>query len=305
MARQPRVTWDFLYRKIDAGEGSGFGEYYQAWIKIKRSNPSKVSSQVFKKIPPFHRAFHFLSKAEYKLALIFSWAGCHFREQLPIWPWDHPHPETGREPEIERYLRPSAGTIELCKEAGIDHGCFVGTNIPYVWTMDFCMHLPWVENKTKANVMVSAKPSEQLDPENAYDHSRVLEKLEIERRYCQEIGSAYLVGDYGAFPTMLMINLDAIVSCAVIPQSHYAHQIKKSFLDKHGHQLQKEHLGFTNDVLKSDFKCSENVAALIQNNLIWNQVIDVDLSKSIMHSKAPIPGGISMRASLRNNLENA
>lgn len=303
MSKGPKITWEYLNRKIAFGEGSGFGDSYLPWIQIKRWNPSTISSQVFKPIHPFKRPCHFLSKKEYRLALIFSWIGGQFREQFPIWPWDHPHPETGRNPELDRYLAFSTGTLKLCKDAGIDHGNFIGTNIPYVWTIDFCMHLPWLKDQTKATALISVKPSYQINPK-AYDHNRVLEKLEIERRYSKLIGASYFVGDHDAFPTRLMTNLDAIVSCASIPNNHYAHKIKHSFLDKHCYRLQDEHFGFTYEVLKRDFDCSDKAAALIQNNFMWNQIIDIDLSKTVIPNRTPIRGGVAMIAAYRKNMEN-
>lgn len=303
MARAPKPTWDRIERMIESGDGSGFGHDYQPWIKIKWWNPSPISFQFFRPIPPFKRSYHFLSKQEYKLGLLFLWAGCEIREQFPIWPWEHSHPETGRNIAFDRYLPPSIGTIDLCKEAGIEHGNFVGTKIPYVWTMDFCLHLPWVSQPAKTTTFVSAKPDSQTNPKLVNYFGRTMEKLEIERRYCLALGNNYFVGDHKAFSPELMKNLDAIISCSFIPSSHRAYKIKQQFLDRHGHRLQKEHLGFSFEVLQKDFGCNNLIAGLIQNNMCWNQNLDIDLSKPMTPAQTPVPGGKVLLSNLRKNLE--
>lgn len=305
MARAPKITWELLHHMIESGMGSGFGESYQPWIQIKRWNPSPVSTQVIEKLPPFKRSCHFLSKSEYDLALIFSWVGCEFREQFPLWPWPHPHPETGRDIANDKRLAQSSGLLDLCHDAGIKHGYFVGTAIPYIWTIDFAIYLPWVLDVTRSSCLVSVKPVANIlnKKEDALD--RTLEKLEIERRYADQIGANYHVGDHEAFPAMLISNLDLIHTAALIPSSHVAFNTKESFLDKHFDELIDAPLQFSIDVLTRDFGCNETTAALIQHHLLWHQVIDFDLSKPLSPIKSPSKGGIKLKAAIRKNLETS
>lgn len=305
MARAPKITWERLRHMIESGVGSGFGENYQPWIQIKRWNPSPVSTQVVKPLPPFKRPCHFLSKAEYSLALIFSWIGCEFREQFPLWPWPHPHPETGRNILVDTYLNESLGLIHLCDQAGIEHGNFIGTSIPYIWTIDFCLHLPWVTARSSSTCLVSVKPMNSMIAKVGNALDRTLEKLEIERRYTAEINAQYLIGDHKAFSSTLIGNLDRIHSCAHIPRTHKAYKIAQAFLDQNEHRLASEPSSYAYQTLMKSFGCDEKTAALIQNHLVWHQVIDCDLSKPLVADKPPTPGGRKLKVSIQKNLEAA
>lgn len=303
MARPPKVTWDRVNEMIANGIGSGFGEAYQPIIQIKRWNSSPVSTQVIKPLPPFKRACHFLSQSEYWLGLLFSWVGCEIREQFPLWSWPHPHPESGRNLSNDRFLKESSGLIEICKQADIKHGNYPGTNIPYIWSMDMCLYLPWVTDFKRNCTMVSVKPMSHKTYKDPDPINRSLEKLEVERRYCAELGIHYLVGDHQAFSSRLFGNLESIQSSATANQYHSSNFILERFLDKHGHKLHQQHLGFIREVLIKDYKCSDENAILLRNFLIWHQIIDIDLNAPINESLLPRQGGRAFKQSIKLNLE--
>lgn len=304
MARPPKVTWQRLNETISTGIGSGFGEFYQPIIQIKRWNPSPVSTQIIKPLPPFKRACHFLSQSEYWLGLLFSWVGCEIREQFPLWPWQHPHPENGRNLSNDRFLRESSGLMEICKQAGIEHGNYIGTNIPYISTMDLCLYLPWVIDFKRSCTMISVKPMSHKSFKNPDPITRSLEKLEIERRYCAELGIHYLIGDHQTFHTRLFGNLESIQPSALLNQHPQLSITLKMFLDKHEHKLNQEPLSFVREVLTRDYKCSGEVAVLMRNFLIWHQIIDFDLTEVINESHLPRAGGRVLKQTIRFNLED-
>lgn len=303
MARSPKMTWERLHQMISSGTGSGFGEKYKPWIQIKRWNPSPVSTQIIKPLPPFKRACHFLSKNEYSLALIFAWLGCEIREQFPLWPWHHPHPATGRNPEYDGHLAKSVGLIEICNAAKILHGNFVGTKIPYIWTMDFCLHLNWVSDFTRATTMISAKPLKQVCSKSDDALNRTIEKLEIERRYCKSLGIQYQIADHNAFERSFVGNLELLQPAAGIPTTAPLFEKMQLFLNKHEPNLSKLPLTCIDEILIKDFKCDVNNAVLIRNHLVWHQIIDVNLSKPLIPSQVPCQGGREYKIRLRKILE--
>lgn len=303
MARAPKVTWERLNEMIANGIGTGFGNAYQPLIQIKRWNPSPASTQVIKPLPTFKRSCHFLSQSEYWLGLLFNWVGCEIREQFPLWSWRHPHPENGRNIAHDRFLKESSGIIAICKQAGIKNGNYPGTNIPYIWSMDLCLHLPWVDNFKRNCTMVSVKPMSLKAFKDPDPITRSLEKLEVERRYCNEIGIHYLIGDHQAFNKRLFGNLESILSSANANRHHSSNFIIKRFLDKHGHKLHQQHLGFVREVLVKDYKCSDEHAILLRNFLIWHQIIDLDLNTPINESLLPKPGGRAFKQLIQSNLE--
>lgn len=300
---RPKIKWDYLSKKITNKDGTGFGNDYRPWITLERWNTSNVSIQCTKPLPPLSRSSHFLSLNEYHLGLAFAWAGAEVREQFPIWPWDHPHPESGRNIAIDRFLPHAMGTNNICKLIGITPGVYPGTDIKFIWTMDMCLHLPWVKDPLKSSAMVSVKPTELVVTDNGISLSRVNEKLEIERNYCEVIGMHYIWGDDAAFPKPLFGNLDNLRGSAVIPVNHHAHKIIQSFLEKHAHKLQCEPIEFTQLVLQQDFQCDLATACLIQNHFLWHQIIDANLAETVILRRKPKIGGRELRGKIRKILE--
>lgn len=300
---RPKIKWEYLAKKITDKDGTGFGNDYRPWITLERWNTSKVSTQCIKSIPPFSRASHFLSMNEYNLGLAFAWAGAEIREQFPLWPWDHPHPECGRNIATDRFLPHAMGTNNICEIIGITPGVYPGTDITFIWTMDMCLHLPWVKDPLKSSAMISVKPVSQVSTDQGISLSRVNEKLEIERNYCKVIGMHYIWGDDDAFPKVLFANLDNLRGSAVIPVHHPANRIMQSFLDTHAHKLQDEAIEFTQLVLQQDYNCDLTTGALIQNHLLWHQIIDANLAETLIYKRKPKVGGRELITKIRRVLE--
>ena len=262
-----------------------------------------MSVQVLKPLPPFKRKCHFFSLSEWYLGLLFAWIGAHVREQFPMWPWQHPHPEYDRNPEVDATLPWSEGMQSICRDMGIKHGFFVGTDIPYVWTMDLCLHLPWIPTPEKACALVSVKPLESerylyIDPLD-----RGPEKLEAERRYAQALDFPYFVGDRSLFPGPLFAQLESLADSAVLPRNHPWFSVLGRFLSKHGNSIAKYPLIEVSERLKADYAANNQQAAFLLNHIIWNQLIDCDLSLPIKTSLPPRPGGRSLQAAIRSSIQ--
>lgn len=299
MARPPKVTWDRLREKIEAGHGFGHGEDYRSMIEIKRWNPSPVSVQVRKPVPPYRRVCHFLSRSEWLLALLFSWLGALIREQYPLWPWPHPHPNYGLNPDLDSTLPWSKGMEDVCACAGIRHGTFPGTRIPYIWTMDLVLTIPRGQGERPGCALVCIKPigSERclfIDPLD-----RGAEKLEAERRYAKSLRVPYFVSDRTLFPGDLLGQLEFLSSAAVLPESHPWWPTLQRFLDTHGPELASQPPLAWIERLQKDFRATKEQADFLIQHCLWNQVIDADLSRYVDFTKCPIPGGRQLRVDLR------
>lgn len=304
MARAPRVTETYLKKLIKGGAGIGHGEDYRPFLEIRRWNPSPVSTQVVggSSVPPFRRRGHFFSYSEWRLALLYAWAGCYVREQLPLWPWAHPHPLAGYA-VTERDLRWSNGLWGLCRESNIDHGYFPGTRIPYVWTIDLALTLSWVEDPARACAFISVKPllSEAylyIDP-----LARGAEKLEVERRYCESMGIFYFVGDRALYPKKLLDNLDWLHKAAVLPNTHRSRHILDAFLDRHAANMASEPPLEWRALLECDFGLSRHAADYLVQHCLWNQLIDADLNMSIDLAEPLTPGGQRFRRAVQDSLQ--
>lgn len=287
---------------IAAGYGSGFGDLYQPILQIKRFNPSPVSVQVVETLPPFNRRCHFFSYSEYQMALLFSWAGAWIREQFPAWPWPHFHPEHGRNFEDDASLTQSPGMIKICRDANIRHGNFVGTDIPYIWSFDLCLTLPWVEIATQRTVLASIKP---LDADR-YQHvdplDRGPEKLEGERRYARQLGVGYLVADRTRYLGPLFGNLDLYRRAAMLPTDSPLARAKDKLLESHAHDLQTHPIADSISIAADACEISHSEASTLIHHCLWMQLIDCDLSRDIDPAKPPRPGGRLLRQAIRDAL---
>lgn len=302
MARAPKVTWKKVNEAIASGMGTGFGESYKPVLEIKRWNPSPMSVQVFKALPRFKRECHFFSHSEWYLGLLFSWVGAQIREQFPLWPGQHNHPEYSRYPEMDFILPKSVGMAEICRDAGIKHGTFVGSNIPYIWSIDLCAHMPWVSDLKKSTCLISVKPltSEQylyVDPLH-----RGTEKLECERRYANQLGINYFIGDRTLYPGPIFAQLEFLADAATLPATHPWSYTLNSFLNHHGDVLQNEPLQSIRERLITDYNCSPAQATFLKNHILWNQLIDCDLSVKLKESQPPKKGGLALIQAIRNSM---
>lgn len=303
MARAPRVTEAYLKKLIKGGAGTGHGEDYRPFLEIRRWNPSPVSTQVVggSTVPPFRRRGHFFSFSEWRLALLYAWAGCWVREQLPMWSWAHPHPLIGYS-KAAQDLPWSGGLWRLCRDSNINHGYFPGTRIPYVWTIDLALTLPWIEDPAQACTFVSVKPLQSeaylyIDP-----LARGAEKLEVERRYCALMGIHYFVGDRSLYPAQLLDNLDWLHKTAVLPITHRLRHVLDSFLDRHAANMSQEPPLEWRTLLERDFSLSRHGADYLIQHCLWNQLIDADLNRSIDLAQPLAPGGLGFRRAVQSSL---
>lgn len=300
----PKVSLDLLRRQIAEGRGVGHGEDYRAFLQLKRWNASPVSVQTFGSVPPFQRRMHFLSRSEWLIALLLSWIGCHVREQLPLWPWKSPNPMYGYDEGLDPKLHWYSGTMSLCKAAGIDHGVYIGTSIPYIWTMDLVATMTWLPPVDTRAALVSIKPlksetySGDIDP-----LARGPEKLEIERRLATELGFPYFVTDRTGYPGPLLGQLEWLKSAAVLPSHHKVAVARDRLLDVNGHLLMQEPPIVWRDRLVKDFGLRNDEADFAVQNIIWHQAVDVDLTRDFQMEDQVRPGGRAYQAELRRFIE--
>lgn len=300
----PKTTWELLRRYIEEGRGLGHGEQYRAFIQLRRWNASPVSFQTYGAVPPFKRATHHLCRSEWLLAVLFSWIGGHVREQMPLWPWRHPEPIAGLDETRDRSLKWSSGTIALCNEAGIKHGTFVGTTIPYIWTLDLVVTWAWLPRAECNCSLVSVKPlkSEQyggdVDP-----LARGPEKLEIERRYAARLGLPYFVADSSRYQGPLLGQLELYAKAADTPSDEGSNKAIRWIRDGGESTLRTETPLDWRDRFMKDFALSIEQADYLLQHVIWHQFVDVDMRRELAMDRLVRPGGRALVLALRSDLQ--
>ena len=301
MSCAPKITEKYLERCIQNGMGQGHGRTYLPWIQIKRWNPSSVSTQAIGGLPPYFRTRDsFMSRNEWRVALVLSWIASDVREQFPAWPWPHAHPLYGLNQELDLELTWSEGMQTICTEMGIRHGTYIGTSIPYIWTLDFVLTL-LVKNTYRCAVC-SIKPIEDdryLDPDPL---DRAIEKLEAERRYCKQLKIPYSVTGCSRFNETMIANLEVFRGAAVVPMADRRYTILQTFLDNRLDMARMHPIGDWILWMRQDSGANYNQAIFVVQHIIWKQFIDIDLTQAFDMNRLLKPGGRALRKSLRKAL---
>lgn len=300
----PRTTWKLLERYIQEGRGFGHGELYRAFIQLRRWNASPVSFQTYGGVPPFKRGTNFLCRSEWLLALLFAWCGGHIREQLPLWPWRHPEPIAGLDPARDQTLKWSSGTIDLCSKAAIKHGTFVGTSIPYIWTLDLAVTWAWLPLAERSCSLISVKPLESEQYGGDIDPlARGPEKLEVERRYAAELDLPYFVADRSTYPGPLLGQLELFASAAAAPEDENSTRALRWIKEGGETTLQVEPPLEWRSRFVKDFGLTIECADYLLHHINWHQHVDVDLTQEVFNDRCIQRGGRALVLGLRADLQ--
>ncbi|WP_322005167.1 TnsA endonuclease N-terminal domain-containing protein [Paraburkholderia tropica] len=148
-------------RFIKEGRGKGEGKEYKPWLTVY-DVPSDGRVHRPRGLKT-NRTHHLLSDIEYRHFLLLEWDPDvkDIREQFPL--------------DLDR-------TQAIAREAGIRHPRDTRSDEDNVMTSDFLVVVG--EGKRRKLVVWAVKPAEKLNDK------RVVEKLEIERRYWMSIGGA-------------------------------------------------------------------------------------------------------------------
>lgn len=184
------MTLGRLSKAIKEGAGQGFGENYWPWIRVRRMTSGAVSNLTVFANPLYARAIHLLSGLEVTATIMALWLGAiEAREQFPLWPETHAHPGF---PDASAHAAQQSmvpGLLELAAAAGIKHGDYWGTDIPYVATADLLLNTP--DDRQGRLVLMPVKPASEIERMDRKGE-RVRERLELQRRYANTIDARYV-----------------------------------------------------------------------------------------------------------------
>lgn len=275
-----------VQRWIKEGRGQGRDESYCPWIRITRRFSSPVSHMVFAALSIHQRNHHFLSKLEHHTALQLAYLGAReIRECLPLWPTEHTNPILDDSSERCR------GLLEIANGHGIDHGVFVGTDVPYIGSIDIMAKLPW-RGRTY-HVGISCKP----DPIMARS-PRARERVHLDRLYCQEIGAHHVHEGGATFAPTLLSNLEAYRPS----RGELLALARSSMLTEFSSHFDQAPLEWS--LHRTITECGSRVgavgadAARLWRVGAWTHQIDIDLSKRVAMLKPVHRGGMAVVASL-------
>ena len=202
--RGQKMTLAHIARAINEGCGSGHDERYKPWIRVRRRLSSPVSNLYVECLPLYRRGLHLLSRLELDAAQLACWLGARsIREQFPMWPWAHPHPGASQTPDASGRIVKVSGLLEIAQRAGIAHGVYPGTDIPFVGTIDLLCEVP--SGTGTRLVGIACKPKSKMEGKGS---ERVNERLKLEFLYCESIGAFSSVFTDGMLSDRFCGNLD-------------------------------------------------------------------------------------------------
>jgi len=288
VAPSRRMTWKKLTHLISQGYGQGHQSLYKPWLHITKRTSSPVSNIGLLPAPDVGRIHHYLSAAEKTTILLLKWLGAHdIREQYPAWPWPHLHPLHGLHPSANDTKLP--GLQDLANEMEIDHGRFIGTNIPYVATLDVLS--TWRDpDGTHRLIAHECKPADVLQQAA---NTRVRERLQLTGRYCREAQIPRVIFHAEHLPKHLSVNLDAVAPRVSRPQlaamrstAPYRKLIEslEKYRETHTPAEILEQMRHRLDIGQATMRDMLHAA-------IWSQDVDHDLSQPLELHSPLIPGG--------------
>ena len=166
-------------RRLEEGRGTGRERDYKPWLLVQDVPSHGLANRVLGSTTG--REHHLFSNLEFDCFLVFDWAEpiIDIREQYPLLSLDE--------------------TLALAEEAGIKHPTYPGTDDPDVRTTDFLLTIK--RGSMTVDLAIAVKPSEKLASK------RVLEKLELERRYWEKRQIPWSIVTERDIPDTLVKNL--------------------------------------------------------------------------------------------------
>lgn len=299
LAPSRRMTWKKLTSLISQGYGQGHQAIYKPWLHITKRTSSPVSNIGLLPAPDLGRTHHYLSAAEKTTILLLKWVGAHdIREQYPVWPWPHLHPQHGLHPSHDDTKLP--GLQDLANQLGIDHGRFIGTNIPYVATLDILS--TWrQEDGTYRLIAHECKPADVL---HQVANTRMRERLQLTGRYCEEAQIHRVIFHAEHLPAPLSVNLDAVAPRVSRPQ--LAAMRSSAAYRKLIERLEKCRATHTPtevlDLMKRRQGLGQAAMRQMLHAALWCQDVDHDLSQPLELHSPLIAGGRDLLKSLHRQV---
>lgn len=278
-----------VQRWIKQGRGSGRNDSYSPWLRITRRFSSPVSHMVFAALSVHQRNHHFLSKLEHHTGLLLAYLGAsEIRECLPLWPTEHSNPI--QDDRVER----CRGLRDIAEQHGIEHGFFVGTDVPYIASIDIMAKVPW-HGKTHY-VGVSCKP----DPIMA-SSQRARERVNLDRLYCKEIGARHIHESGASFNQTLAKNIETYRPSLFDLQELVGSTKLRDFC---GHFNQAPDGWPLHQIITesgNSVQAKGPDAAQLWRVGMWTHEIDIDLRERVAMLKPVRRGGMAVRAALAHH----
>lgn len=290
-----RRKLDQVSRAIRSGYGQGRGDSYQPWMRIRKNFSSPTSHQVLDSVGLQARNHHFLSKLEFHTALLHSYLGAtELRECLPLWPCEHPHPDSGLDGDLDLRYDQVPGLLEIAKIAGIEHGNFVGTTFPYIASIDLMFRVR--QGRTWRLFGISCKPKEITQ-----QSTRAQERIELDRLYCTAVGAHHHHEDGSSFNNMLILQLIVMRPAVSFLRTHRRAARLQDFVGKFNDYATDRFVSDAALAAGRDVGLYRDDAFAFFRLGVWLHLIDIDLTQRVQMRKHIKRGGASVIHALKTH----
>lgn len=289
-----RRKLDQVSRAIRSGHGQGRGDSYKPWIRIRKNFSSPTSNQVFDSVGLQARNHHFLSKLEFHAALLISYLGAgELRECLPLWPFEHPHPDTGLDPDVDFRRDLAPGLLDIAKNAGIEHGFFVGTKVPYIASIDLMFR---IRSGGQWRLLgISCKPKDITEKS-----TRAQERIELDRLYCTAVGAQHHHEDGSSFNSELILQLIGLRPSVSFLREHRQTNRLHDFVAKFNEHANDRFVADAALAAGQFVDLARSDAFAFFRLGVWLHLIDVDLTKRLQMRKPIKRGGAALIQALQS-----
>lgn len=284
------VTWETLEKWIQAGRGQGTFDAYLPWLWIHRKNVSGLGNQVHDPMPLYRRASHFMALVEWHLALLCLYLGAlDVREQFPLWPQPHLHPLTHYGPTPERPHASCRGLMSIAAELDVEHGRQVGSDAPYIATIDLLVTV-----RRRAGVGLAGlalKPHELIFSAEPTD--RIDERLRMERACMRDYAATHKVVDRSLLGHSTGGVLELLSSGARLPQGLQADSTQKEFFDRFMDTAPVTSISAGIARTAARMSIDRFSANLLWRHLAWRRIIQIDITAPLEMGEPLRVGGVA------------
>lgn len=185
----PDEKW--IVRRVAEGRGQGEGRDFKSWLQVRRGEfVSRGRARVGQGVK-FDRDYHLQSDLEYWVWLLLEWSRLiiDIREQFPLFPRQR--------------------CIDLAAKLGIKHPLFTGTKTLWVLTTDL---LATLAGPLPQLLAIACKYESELSTADP----RMLELLELERRFWESFGIIWVLITDSQVPMTLVKNLEWLYESALL-----------------------------------------------------------------------------------------
>lgn len=290
-----------LQSLILQGFGQGRGSDYIPWIRVTRGNSPRNSNHYVAVTSIQDQPVHLMSGLEYGATRMATWLGAvEVRTQFPLWPWSgHPHPMAGVNPLEDRELPLTTGLLEIADQADIKHGCYVGApDQPYVATTDLVLTIG--VPSARRLVFWSCKPAELMA--HGTRRQRILERIELERRYAHAVGAKHIVFDSTQACTRLVANLDWLEPPIQERTDADITATRKAFADRFNESCAAASIEQRIQSAANSIGIDISSGQRHFRTAAWLGQIDIDLSHPVLMTRPMRTGGSAIKLGLQKTL---